>query len=78
MFFHLSINHYAPVLIRFWFGFGAGKKGGLYYSTVVAFLSRPSVMFGVVKVCLGFVIEFGLGVYSLLILIIGRHIGPPC
>ena len=30
MFFHLSINQYAPVVIRFWLGAGAGKKGSLY------------------------------------------------
>ena len=30
MFFHLSINHFAPVLIRVLCGAGEGKKGGLY------------------------------------------------
>ena len=29
MFFYLSIKQYAPVLTRFWFDFGASKKGGL-------------------------------------------------
>ena len=29
MFFHLSCNHYALVVIQFWFGFDACKKGGL-------------------------------------------------
>ena len=30
MFFHLSINHCAPVLIQFWCGFDACKKAGVY------------------------------------------------
>jgi len=65
MFFHLSINHYAAVLIRFWFGFGAGKKRGLYDGICYAFLRCHNVMFAVVKFCAALVIGFGLGVYFL-------------
>ena len=42
MFFHLSINHYAPVLIRFWFGFGAGKKEGLFDGICYGFSAPKS------------------------------------
>ena len=41
MFFRLSVNHYAPGLIRFWFGVGAGKKGGLYDGICYGFPAPP-------------------------------------
>ena len=65
MFFHLSINHYAPLLIRFW----CRQKGGLCDGICYAFPAPPCCDVGVVKFCAGLVIGFGLGVYFLLILI---------
>jgi hypothetical protein len=44
MFFHLSINHYAPVLIRFRFGFGTRKKEAHMKASFVALLCRYNVM----------------------------------
>ena len=41
MFFHLSITHYAPVLLRFRFGFGAGKIGGSYDGIYYGFPAPP-------------------------------------
>ena len=41
MFFHLSCNHYAPVLIQFWFGFDACKKSGLCDGIFFDFPTQP-------------------------------------
>ena len=46
MFFHLSINHYAQLLIRFWFGFGVGKKEAYVMESAMPFLRRHVVMLG--------------------------------
>ena len=62
MFFYLSINHYAPVLIRFSFGFGAGKKGGSYDGIWYGLPAPPYFDGWFVKSCVGWVTGFGLGV----------------
>ena len=41
MFFHPSIYHYAPSLIRFWLSFGAGKKAGTHDGIFYGFPAPP-------------------------------------
>ena len=60
MFFHPSIYHYAPLLIRFWLSFGAGKKQAYTMVSFMAFLRRHIVIFGVVEFYVGLVTVSGL------------------
>ena len=52
MFFYLSIKQYASVLIRFWFDFGASKKGDPYNDICYGYPAPPyRNVWGVKNLC---------------------------
>ena len=76
MFFHLSINQYAPVLIRFWFIAGSGKKGSLYDIICNGFAAPSYRNVWGCEFFAGLMIGFGLGVYFLRIQIAEKGLDP--